>query len=80
MALTAIPVLQYFLYLQKEQIEKKTSSSGGAGGTKRGMTRREKPNAGRPMDKVELTFKKFDANKVYLFHSTTTWLINMKTD
>ena len=40
------------------------------------MTRREKPNAGRPMDKVELTFKKFDANKVYLFHSTTTWLIN----
>ena len=46
------------------------------------MTRREKPNAGRPMDKVELTFKKFDANKVYLFHSTTTWLINgyMKTD
>ena len=36
------------------------------------MTRREKPNAGRPMDKVELTFKKFDANKVYLFHSSTT--------
>jgi len=48
---------------KKEQIEKKTSNSGGAGGTKRGMTRREKPNAGRPIDKVELTFKKFDTNK-----------------
>ena len=40
------------------------------------MTRREKSNSGRPIDKVELTFKKFDTNKVYSFHSTTIWIIN----
>ena len=75
MALSAISVCAIFYYVQKEQIEKKTSNSGGAGGTKRGMTRREKSNSGRPIDKVELTFKKFDTNKVYSFHSTTIWII-----
>ena len=40
------------------------------------MTRREKPNAGRQIDKVELTFKKFDTNKVHSFYSTTVWIIN----
>ena len=43
------------------------------------MTRREKSNSGRPIDKVELTFKKFDTNKVYSFHSTTIWIINNGT-
>lgn len=47
---------------RKEQLEKKASGSTAAANNKRAISRREKANT-RPVDKVELTFKKFDANK-----------------